>query len=280
MRPTSWIEKDFSHGRAARAEAQYPIAAILGCADSRVAPDFCSIRVLATSSSCVLPAISSTRMASPASNMPSSSWARRWSWSSAHQLRRGRRGDQSGEGADRAARPSARADQVHRARSDRRAWPPSERPGCRRTEENVRLNVKRLVGDAPIMSEPLAAKKIAVAGGVYDLADRQGQIARSRPTGRPRARVADGDRGGGDLSSARWSTSRAVWRKSQRVPCGSAQFWNASSSGSAVRGHRPCADHGSSCAGAIPAGPVSGSKLTPDFVREVGRFAYLWGGRW
>ena len=29
--------------------------------------------------------------------------------------------------------------------------------------------------------------------------------------------------------------------------------------------------------GPIPAGPVSGSKLTPDFVREVGRLAYLWG---
>ncbi len=32
--------KDFSAGRAARAEAQFPIAAILGCADSRVAPEF------------------------------------------------------------------------------------------------------------------------------------------------------------------------------------------------------------------------------------------------
>ncbi|GLQ89861.1 carbonic anhydrase [Dyella flagellata] len=31
--------KDFSSGRAARAKAQYPIAAILGCADSRVAPE-------------------------------------------------------------------------------------------------------------------------------------------------------------------------------------------------------------------------------------------------
>ena len=37
-------------------------------------------------------------------------------------------------------------------------------------EENVRLNVKRLIDDAPIMSEALAAKKIAVSGGVYDLA--------------------------------------------------------------------------------------------------------------
>ena len=32
--------KDFSAGRAARAEAQYPIAGILGCADSRVSAEF------------------------------------------------------------------------------------------------------------------------------------------------------------------------------------------------------------------------------------------------
>ncbi len=32
-------ERDFSSGRAARAQAQYPIGAILSCADSRVAPE-------------------------------------------------------------------------------------------------------------------------------------------------------------------------------------------------------------------------------------------------
>jgi carbonic anhydrase len=32
-------ERDFSSGRAARAQAQYPIAAILSCADSRVSPE-------------------------------------------------------------------------------------------------------------------------------------------------------------------------------------------------------------------------------------------------
>ena len=32
-------QRDFSSGRAARAEGQYPIAAILSCADSRVVPD-------------------------------------------------------------------------------------------------------------------------------------------------------------------------------------------------------------------------------------------------
>jgi hypothetical protein len=28
--------------------------------------------------------------------------------------------------------------------------------------------------------------------------------------------------------------------------------------------------------GAMPAGPVPGSRLTEEFVREVGRFAYVW----
>ena len=37
-------------------------------------------------------------------------------------------------------------------------------------EENVRLNVMRLIDDAPILSDALATKKIAVSGGVYDLA--------------------------------------------------------------------------------------------------------------
>ncbi len=37
-------------------------------------------------------------------------------------------------------------------------------------EENVRLNVKRLIDDAPIMSDALAAKKIAISGGIYDIA--------------------------------------------------------------------------------------------------------------
>jgi carbonic anhydrase len=37
-------------------------------------------------------------------------------------------------------------------------------------EENVRLNVKRLDADSPIMTDALAAKKIDVVGGIYDLA--------------------------------------------------------------------------------------------------------------
>lgn len=37
-------------------------------------------------------------------------------------------------------------------------------------DENVKLNVKRMQDDKPILSEALAAKKIAAVGGVYDLA--------------------------------------------------------------------------------------------------------------
>ena len=37
-------------------------------------------------------------------------------------------------------------------------------------EENVRLSLKRLIEDAPIISDALAAKTIALSGGVYDMA--------------------------------------------------------------------------------------------------------------
>ena len=37
-------------------------------------------------------------------------------------------------------------------------------------EENVRLNVKRLIEDTPILADALAAKKIAISGGIYDIA--------------------------------------------------------------------------------------------------------------
>ena len=37
-------------------------------------------------------------------------------------------------------------------------------------EENVRLNVKRLIDDTPIVADALAAEKIAISGGIYDIA--------------------------------------------------------------------------------------------------------------
>ena len=37
-------------------------------------------------------------------------------------------------------------------------------------EENVRLNVKRLTEDRPILAEALGSGKLGIQGGVYDLA--------------------------------------------------------------------------------------------------------------
>ncbi len=37
-------------------------------------------------------------------------------------------------------------------------------------EENVRLSLKRLIEDTPIISEALSAKTVALSGGVYDIA--------------------------------------------------------------------------------------------------------------
>jgi carbonic anhydrase len=165
------VEKDFSVGRAARAEAQYPIAAILGCADSRVSPEllfdqgpgdlfvvrlagnfldddgFASLEYAVkflgaplvmvlghTNCGAIAAAIKvvKERIELPG-HLP--------------ELIK------SIEPAVIAAHGRHSSDLLAAA-----------------TEENVRINVKRLIDDAPIMSEAIDAKKIAVAGGIYDLA--------------------------------------------------------------------------------------------------------------
>jgi carbonic anhydrase len=62
-------EKDYSAGPAARVTAQFPIAAVLSCSDSRVAPELASTSGRATCSWYAWPATSSMRMGLPAWNM-------------------------------------------------------------------------------------------------------------------------------------------------------------------------------------------------------------------
>jgi carbonic anhydrase len=163
--------KDYSVGRAARAEVQYPIAAILGCSDSRVSPEllfdqnpgdlfvvrlagnfldddgFASLEYAVkflgaplvmvlghTNCGAIAAAVKvvTERIELPG-HLP--------------ELIK------SIEPAVIAAHGRHPSDLVAAA-----------------TEENVRLNVKRLIDDAPIMSDALAAKKIAVSGGIYDIA--------------------------------------------------------------------------------------------------------------
>jgi len=164
-------EKDFSAGRAAREEVQYPIAAILGCSDSRVSPEllfdqgpgdvfvvrvagnflnedgfasieyavqFLGVRLVMvlghTNCGAVAAAV---KVVKERIELP------------------GHLPDliKSIEPAVIAAHGRHPSDLVAAA-----------------IEENVRLNVKRLIDDAPIISEALAAKKIAVSGRIYDLA--------------------------------------------------------------------------------------------------------------
>ena len=165
------VEKDFSAGRAARVEAQFPIAAILGCSDSRVSPEllfdqgpgdlfvvrlagnfldddgFASLEYAVkflgaplvmvlghTNCGAVAAAVKVvTERAELPGHLP--------------ELIK------SIEPAVIAAHGRHPSDLVAAA-----------------IEENVRLNVKRLIDDTPIMSDALAAKKIAVSGGIYDLA--------------------------------------------------------------------------------------------------------------
>jgi carbonic anhydrase len=163
--------EDYSVDRAARAEVQYPFAAILGCADSRVSPDllfdqgpgelfvvrlagnfldddgFASLEYAVhflgaplvmvlghTNCGAVAAAVKVvTERAELPGHLP--------------ELIK------SIEPAVIAAHGKHPSDLVAAS-----------------IEENVRLNMKRLIDDSPIMSDALAAKKIAVSGGIYDIA--------------------------------------------------------------------------------------------------------------
>ena len=163
--------KDYSVGRAARAEAQYPIAAILGCSDSRVSPEllfdqnpgdlfvvrlagnfldddgFASLEYAVHFLGAPLVMVlghmncgaiaAAVKMVKERVELPGH----------LPELIK------SIEPAVIAAHGKHPSDLVAAA-----------------TEENVRLNVKRLIDDAPIMSDALATKKIAIAGGIYDIA--------------------------------------------------------------------------------------------------------------
>lgn len=165
------VEKDFSAGRAARAEAQYPIAAILGCSDSRVAPELLfdqgpgdlfvvrlagnfldddgfasleyAVRFLNTPLVMVL---GHTNCGAVAAAVDVVKQRIELPGHLPELIK-------SIEPAVIAAHGRHPSDLVAAA-----------------IEENVRLNVQRLNNNAPIMSEALAAKKIAVSGGIYDIA--------------------------------------------------------------------------------------------------------------
>lgn len=164
-------ERDFSAGRAARTRGQAPFAAILGCADSRVAPELAfdqppgDLFVVRVAGNFMTPdglasleygaAVLGTKviMVLGHSNCGAIN-------ATVAALQKGN--DLPGHIGDlvRAMKPGVE--------------PALKQPGDdlaqRAVLANVRWNVQRLIEAKPILAEMVTAKKLSVVGGVYDLA--------------------------------------------------------------------------------------------------------------
>lgn len=164
-------EKDFSVGRASRAAAQYPIAAILGCADSRVSPELLFDQGPGD--------VFVVRLAGnflDDDGFASLEYAVKFLGAPLVMVL-GHTNCGAIDAAikvvkERVQLPGHLPDlikSIEPAVIAAHGRHPSDLLAAA-TEENVRLNVKRLIENAPIMTDALDAKKIAVAGGIYDIA--------------------------------------------------------------------------------------------------------------
>ena len=164
-------ERDFSAGRAARASGQAPFAAILGCADSRVAPELAfdqapgDLFVVRVAGNFMTPdglasleygaAVLGTKMIMVLGHTNCGAIN-----ATVGALQKGN--DLPGHIGDlvRAMKPGVE--------------PALKQPGDdlaqRAVVANVRWNVQRLIEAKPILAEMVTAKKLSVVGGVYDLA--------------------------------------------------------------------------------------------------------------
>ena len=164
-------ERDFSAGRAARARGQTPFAAILGCADSRVAPELAfdqppgELFVVRVAGNFVTPdglgsleygaAVLGTKVIMVLGHTSCGAVN-----ATTEALQKGN------------TLPGHIADLV-------RAMKPAIEPALketggdlaqRATIANVRYNVQRLQEAKPILADMVAGGKLRVVGGVYDLA--------------------------------------------------------------------------------------------------------------
>jgi len=163
--------QDFSAGRAARVSAQYPIAAILSCADSRVAPELAfdqgpgDLFVVRLAGNFVSDdGLASLEYAVKFLGVPLLMVLGHTNCGAVAAAVK--------VVMERAELPGHLPELINSIKPavitahDRH---PSDLVAAS-IEENVKLNVKRMKDDAPILSKALAAKKIAAVGGIYDLA--------------------------------------------------------------------------------------------------------------
>jgi carbonic anhydrase len=163
--------RDFSAERIAQAEWQHPIAGILGCADSRVVPDLVfdqhigGLFVVRVAGNIVdTDGLASFEYAVEHLGVPllmvlgHSNCGAVTEALAATRMRKELPGN-----------IGALVKRIEPAVIAAHGRHPSDFLAAT-IEENVRLSMKRLMQDSEILSAALAAKRIAVSGGVYDLA--------------------------------------------------------------------------------------------------------------
>ncbi|HUU67344.1 MAG TPA: carbonic anhydrase [Methyloceanibacter sp.] len=163
--------RDFSAGRAARASVQYPIAAILSCADSRVAPELAfdqgpgDLFIVRVAGNFVDDSgLASLEYAVAVLNVPLLMVLGHSNCGAVDATIKVVK-----EHAELPGHLPILTKAIGPAVVAAHARHPSDLLAAA-IEENVKINVKRMHDDKPILSDALAAKKIAVVGGVYDLA--------------------------------------------------------------------------------------------------------------
>jgi carbonic anhydrase len=164
-------ERDFSHDRAERATAQNPIAAVLSCADSRVSPELLfdqgpgDVFVVRLAGNFLDDdGFASLEYAVKFLGAPLVMILGHTNCGAIDAAIKVVK-----EGIELPGHLPELIKSIKPAVIAAHARHPSDLLAAA-TEENVRLNMKRLVENEPIMTEPLAAKKLAIAGGVYDIA--------------------------------------------------------------------------------------------------------------
>lgn len=164
-------ERDFSAGRAARASTQFPIAAILSCSDSRVVPD-----LVFDQSPGDLFVVRLAGNFLDDDGLASLEYAVKFLGAPLLMVV-GHTNCGAVSAAVKVVRERAELPGhlpeliklIEPAVTAAHERHPSDLVAAA-IEENVKLNVKRMYGDSPILSEALAAKTIGASGGVYDIA--------------------------------------------------------------------------------------------------------------
>ena len=163
-------QRDYSAGRAQRVSAQYPIAAILSCADSRVSPELLfdqgpgDLFVVRLAGNFVNDdGLASLEYAVKFLGVPLLMVLGHSNCGAVDAAIKVVK-----EGAKLPGHLPELIDSIKPAVIAAHARHPGDFLAAA-IEENVKLNVKRLHADEPIVSEALVAKKVAAVGGIYDL---------------------------------------------------------------------------------------------------------------